>query len=182
MKACVSRTALSTGLALAFSATVVLAAGVSLDLAPGLWQFSIAGSASGVPVIPPEAMARMKPEQRVMLQAMLIALIAQANTPHTVRMCITLDQLRAGFDPNRLSYPGCSHDMSSGAIGHLDMQLECTGKEPLDARLRLDAINQRTVEGDLKVDAGRGPDRLSVRQSVRGRWLGKDCGNTPPFG
>ena len=182
MRASVGRTALGTGLALAISATAVLAAGVSLDLAPGLWEFSIAGSASGVPVIPPETMARMKPEQRVMLQAMLIALIAQANTPHTVRMCITPDQLRAGFDPNRLSYPGCSHDMSSGAIGHLDMRLECTGKEPLDARLRLDAINERTVEGDLKVDAGRGPDRLSVRQSVRGRWLGKDCGDTPPLG
>ena len=182
MRASVSRTALGTGLALAISSTLVLAAGVSLDMAPGLWQFSIAGSASGVPVIPPEAMARMKPEQRVMLQAMLIALIAQANTPHTVRMCITPDQLRAGFDPNRLSYPGCHHDMGSGVADHLDMRLECMGKEPLNARLRLDAVNQRTVEGDLQVDAGRGPNRLSVRQSIRGRWLGKDCGNTPPFG
>jgi hypothetical protein len=62
-------------------------------------------SASGVPVIPPEAMERMKPEQRVMLQGMLIALIAQAYTPHTARMCITPDQLRAGFDPNRVSSP-----------------------------------------------------------------------------
>jgi hypothetical protein len=102
----------------------VLAARVSLDLASGLWEFSITGSASGAPVIPPEAMARMKPEQRMMLQAMLIALIAQANTPHTVRMCITPDQLRAGFDPNRLSYPGCRSHMGSGATDHLDMQLE----------------------------------------------------------
>jgi hypothetical protein len=182
MRASVSRTALGTGLALAISATAVLAAGVSLDLTPGLWEFSIAGSASGVPVIPPEAMARMNPEQRVMLQAMLIALIAQANTPHTVSMCITPDQLRGGFDPNRLSYPGCRHQMGSGVTDHLDMQVECMGKEPLDARLRLDAVNQRTVEGDLKVDAGRGPDRLSVRQSVHGRWLGRDCGDTPPLG
>jgi hypothetical protein len=56
------------------------------------------------------------------------------------------------------------------------------GKEPLDARLRLDSVNKRTVEGDLIVDAGRGPDRLSVRQSVRGRWLGRNCGDTPPLG
>ena len=117
-----------------------------------------------------------------MLQAMLIALIAQANTPHTVRMCITPDQLRAGFDPSRLSYPGCRHDMGSGVTDHLDIQLECMGKEPLDARLRLDSVNQRTVEGNLKVDAGHGPDRLSVRQSIRGRWLGRDCGDTPPLG
>ncbi len=182
MRASVSKAALGTGLALAISATAVFAAGASLDLAPGLWEFSIAGSASGVPVIPPEAMARMKPEQRVMLQAMLIALIAQANTPHMVRMCITPDQLRAGFDPNRLSYPGCRHHMGSGVTDHLDMQVECMGKEPLDARMRLNAVNQRTVEGDLKVDAGRGPERLSVRQSVHGRWLGGNCGDTPPLG
>jgi Protein of unknown function (DUF3617) len=182
MRASVGKTVLGTGLAVALSATAVLAAGVSLDLAPGLWEFSIAGSASGVPVIPPEAMARMKPEQRVMLQAMLIALIAQANTPHTLKMCITPDQLRAGFDPNRLSYPGCRHHMGSGVTDHLDMQVECMGKEPLAARLRLDAVNQRMVQGDLKVDAGRGPDRLSVRQSVHGTWLGRDCGDTPPLG
>jgi hypothetical protein len=182
MRATVSRTALGTGLALAISVTAVLAAGVSLDVAPGLWEFSIAGSASGVPVIPPEAMARMKPEQRVMLQAMVIALIAQANTPHTVRMCITPDQLRAGFDPKRLSYSGCRHHMGAGVTDHLDLQVECTGKEPLDAQLRLDAVDQRTVEGHLKVDAGRGPDGLSVRQSVHGRWLGRDCGDTPPLG
>jgi hypothetical protein len=182
MRASVSRTVLGTGIALTISATAVFGAGVSLDVAPGLWEFSIAGSASGVPVIPPEAMARMKPEQRVMLQAMVIALIAQANTPHTVRMCITPEQLSAGFDPNRLSYPGCRHHMGSGVTDHLDMQVECMGNEPLDARLRLNAVNQRTVEGGLKVDAGRGPDRLSVRQSVHGRWLGRDCGDTPPLG
>jgi hypothetical protein len=72
--------------------------------------------------------------------------------------------------------------MGSGVTDHLDVQVECMGKEPLDARLRLDAVNQRTAEGDLKVDAGRGPDRLSVRQSVHGRWLGRDCGDTPPLG
>jgi len=181
MRPSVSRTALGTGLALAISSTV-LAAGVSLDVAPGLWEFSIAGSASGVPVIPPEAMARMKPEQRVMLQAMVIALIAQANTPHTIRMCITPDQLRAGFDPNRLSYPGCHHHIASGVTDHLDMHVECTGKEPVEGRLRVNAVNQRTVQGDLEIDAGRGPDGLSVRQSVHGRWLGRDCRDTPPLG
>jgi len=182
MRASVSRIALGTGLALAIPATTVLAARVSLDVAPGLWEFSIAGSASGVPVIPPEAMARMKPEQRMMLQAMLIALIAQANTPHTIRMCVTPDQLHAGFDPNRLSYPGCHHHMASGETDHLDLRVECTGKEPLEGRLHIDAVNRRTIEGDLKVDAGRGPDGLSVRQSVRGRWLGTGCGDTPPLG
>jgi len=181
MRASVSRTAVGTGLALAIS-SAVLGAGISLDVAPGLWEFSIAGSASGVPVIPPEAMARMKPEQRLVLQAMLIALIAQANTPHTIRMCITPHQLRAGFDPNRLSYPGCHHHIGPSAGDHLDMHVECTGKEPLEGWLRVTAVNQRTVQGDLKVDAGRGPDGLSVRQSVHGRWLGTDCGDTPPLG
>ncbi len=181
MRASVSRIALGTGLALAISATG-LAAGLSLDVAPGLWEFSIAGSASGVPVIPPEAMTRMKPEQRVMLQALVVALVAQANQPHTVRMCITPEQLRAGFDPDRLSFHGCHHNIGSGVTDHLDMHLECMGKDPLEGRLRVNTVNHRTVEGDLEVDAGRGPDRLSVRQSVQGRWLGRDCGDTQPLG
>jgi hypothetical protein len=181
MRASLSGTALGTCLALGISATV-LSAGLSLDLTPGLWEFSIAGSASGVPTIPPEAMARMKPEQRVMLQAMLIALIAEANKPHTLRMCITPAELRAGFDPDRLSYPGCRHNMRSTVTDHLDMQIECRGKDPLEGRLRISAVNRRRVEGDLELDAGHGPDRLTVRQSVQGSWLGRNCGDTPPLG
>lgn len=184
MRAAISRTTLGTCLALAVSSTV-LASGISLDVAPGLWEFTTIGSASGVPVIPPEAMERMNPQQRLMLQGLLIALVAQANTPHSLKFCITPDNLREGFDPRRMSYPGCEHHLGvnaeSGVTDHLEMRMECRGHEPLEAQLRVSAVNHRTVEGDLKLDAGHGPDGLSLRQSVHGHWLGPDCGDTQPF-
>ncbi len=43
---------------------VCAAAGLSLDVTPGLWELSTSGSISGTPQIPPELLAGMKPEQR----------------------------------------------------------------------------------------------------------------------
>jgi hypothetical protein len=164
------------------AAGVAAGAGLSLDVQPGLWEIATSGSASGVPVIPPEVLARIKPEQRLMAQAMLLALVAEANAPHQLRICITPEQLRQGFDPNRLNHSGCHQTIRAGSPAHIEMRVACTGKDPLTGAMHLDAPDQRTVTGGLDVEAGQGADRLTVRQSLRGRWLGASCGGVRPIG
>ncbi len=158
------------------------AASLSLDVAPGLWEFTTSGTASGMPLIPPDVLAAMKPEQRLMAQALVLALVAEANTPHTLRFCITPDQIKQGFDPDRLNHSECHQNIRSSSPMHLDMHVECTGKAPLVGTAHLDAANRTTVTGDLDLHAGAGADRLLVRQSLRGRWVGADCGKAEPLG
>jgi hypothetical protein len=153
---------------------------LSLDVVPGLWEISTSGSATGMPVIPPDVLARMRPEERLMAQALVLALVAQANEPHQLRICITPEQLRQGFDPNRLNHSGCRQTIRSGTPADIEMEVQCTGKDPLSGSMHLNASDHRTVSGDLNVEAGRGADRLQVRQSLRGHWVGASCGDVQP--
>jgi hypothetical protein len=161
---------------------LALAAGLSLDVSPGLWEISTSGSASGTPQIPPAVLAKMTPEQRVLAQALLLALVAQAKAPHVLRVCITPEQLRQGFDPDRMNHSGCRQSVQSSSPAHLDMHVECTGGSPLDGTVHVDAVDRRTVTGNVDLRAGPDGTGLTIRQSLHGRWLGAACGEVRPIG
>src|SRR5580704_3441380 len=97
---------LTAGLGL-FASGACMAAGVSLDVKPGLWEIKTSGSASGMPQIPPEALAKLPPEQRAIVEAMAIAIIAQASMPHMMQFCVTPEQLRQGLDLDRVGGRDC---------------------------------------------------------------------------
>jgi hypothetical protein len=177
----VRRLGFMAGLTMAVS-NGVFANGLSLDVTPGLWQISIAGSASGVPAIPPSALAKMSPQQRAMAEAMAMIIVSQANIPHELRICITPEQLRQGFDLNRVGHKDCVHDVRSSSPTHLDMHVACTGKDALDGTVHLNAIDRTTVSGDLDLRAGDAGAPLTIRQTLHGKWLGAACGDVAPIG
>lgn len=164
------------------TSSVAFAGGLSLDVTPGLWQVSTEGSATGTPDIPPEALAKMTPEQRAMALAMALLLVTQAGIPHTLQICITEDQIQRGFDLTRVGKKDCAHEVRSSSPTHLDMHVACGGKSPFDGTLHLTATDHRTVSGDLDLRAGATGAGLTIRQTVRGRWLGAACGDVRPIG
>ena len=159
-----------------------LAAGLSLNVTPGLWEVSTSGAVSGMPQIPAEMLAQMKPEQRLMAQAMALAIVAQASMPHTMRFCVTPEQVQQGLDLDRLGGRECRRTIHSSSPGGLDMQVECGGQDRLRGVVRLLVVDRATVTGDIDVHEGFGGTAASIRQNVRGRWLGASCGDVPPFG
>ena len=54
----------TAGAMLAFILLAHAADSIKLNVKPGLWEFSSAGQANGMPPIPDEALARLTPEQR----------------------------------------------------------------------------------------------------------------------
>ncbi|HTC07741.1 MAG TPA: DUF3617 domain-containing protein [Acetobacteraceae bacterium] len=181
MNICLRRVGCIAGLTMAVS-NGVFASGLSLDVTPGLWQISTAGSASGVPNIPPSALAKMSPQQRAMAEAMAMVIVSQANIPHELQICITPEQIRQGFDLNRVGHNDCVHDVRSSSPTHLDMHVTCTGKDQLDGTVHLTAIDRTTVSGDLDLRAGDAGTALTIRQTLHGKWLGAACGDVRPIG
>ena len=159
-----------------------LAAGVSLDVKPGLWEIQTSGSTSGTPQIPPEALAKLKPEQRAIAEAMLLAIIAQASVPHQMRFCVTPEQVRQGLDLDRIGGKDCRRTMQSSSPMGLDMQVECGGHERMTGTVHLQVVDHATVAGDIDVRAGLGANSMTLRQTLHGRWLGAACGDVQPFG
>lgn len=158
-----------------------LAAGLSLDVKPGLWEIQTSGSASGMPEIPTEALAKLPPEQRVIAAAMLLAIITQASVPHRLQFCVTPEQLRQGLDLDRMAGKDCHRTVQSSSPRGLDMQVDCTGREAMSGDVHLRVVDRATVAGNVDVRAGEGASRLTIRQSLHGRWLGAACGDVRPF-
>jgi hypothetical protein len=157
-------------------------AGVSLDVKPGLWEIETLGSSSGTPEIPPEALAKLPPEQRAMAQAMLMAIIAQASMPHMMQFCVTPEQVRQGLDLNRVGGHDCQRNVQSSSPIGFDMQVDCSGRNGMSGVVHLRVLDRATVAGDVDVHAGVGARSVMIKQDLHGHWLGAACGDVKPFG
>jgi Protein of unknown function (DUF3617) len=157
------------------------AAGVSFDVKPGLWELQTSGSASGIPQIPPDALAKLPPDQRVIATAMLMAIVAQASMPHTLQFCVTPEQIRQGLDLNRMGGKDCQRTVQSSSPTGLDMQVDCTGRDAMSGTVHLRVVDRATLAGDVDVHAGIGANSMTIRQNLHGRWLGAACGDVKPF-
>ncbi len=171
---------LMTGLGLAASGAC-LAAGLSLDVTPGLWEVSSSGSVSGMPQIPPEMLAKLKPDQQAMATAMALAIVLQAGMPHRLQFCVTPQQVRQGLDLDRIG-GDCRRTIRSSSPAGLDMQVECGGRDRVTGVVHLRVVDRATVSGDIDVHEGIGGTSAAIRQSLHGRWLGASCGDVRPFG
>jgi hypothetical protein len=163
------------------SSLACLAAGLSLDVTPGLWEVSTSGAVSGVPQIPSGMLAQMKPDQRLIAQAMVLAIIAQASVPHRLQFCVTPAQVRQGLDLNRIDVGDCRRTIRSSSPAGLDMQVSCGGQDRMTGAVRVRVVNRSTVTGDIDVHESIGGTEAAIRQTVHGRWLGASCGDVAPF-
>jgi hypothetical protein len=126
-------------------------------------------------------LAEMKPDQRVIAQAMALAIVAQASMPHRMQFCVTPQQVRQGLDLNRVGGRDCRRTIRSSSPAGLDMQMACGGQDQMRGVVHLRVIDRVTVIGDIDVHEGIGGTTAEIRQNVHGRWLGASCGDVPPF-
>ena len=158
-----------------------LAAGVSLDVKPGLWDLETSGAASGIPQIPSEMLEKLKPDQRAMAEVMLMAVIAQASMPHSMQFCVTPEQVRQGLDLDRIGGKHCQRTVRSSSPTGLDMQVDCSGHDQMSGNVHLRVVDRATVAGDVDFRAGVGANSMMIRQTLHGKWLGAECRDVQPF-
>jgi hypothetical protein len=165
---------------------VLLAAGLSLaqtpifDVKPGLWEITSTGGMSGMPPIPPEALANMTPEKRAQVQAAMQAAQGRGGAPRVIQNCVTEDQLKRGLDFDQHRDPSCQRTVSSNAPNLLVIHEECTGQNRRVGDFRFEALDRETMKGSINMVMTMGANTMTMNQSVRGRWLGTDCGTVAP--
>ena len=158
-----------------------LATGLSLDVQPGLWQIETSGSASGMPQIPPEMLDKLKPDERAIATAMMLAIVAQASLPHSMQFCVTPEQVRQGLDLDRIGGKRCQRTVQSSSPRGLDMRVDCSGHDQMSGNVHLHVVDRATVAGDVDFRAAIGADSMTIRQTLHGKWLGAACGDVEPF-
>src|SRR5690348_14437858 len=96
------------GLAMGIAAVLPARADDNTPLAvkPGLWEMTSDIQHSGAPPIPPDALAKMSPEQRQKVEQMMQG--AMAPQHRVDKHCVTAEDIKKGFDQmDQMSHGQC---------------------------------------------------------------------------
>jgi len=172
------------GVGTAAIAAAAGAADVAFDVKPGLWQVTMAGTTSGAPSVPPEALGNLSPQQRAQFAAILEAALARAARPHTTRSCITAEQLRR--TPDFGGNAECKKSVVTRTARNVEFREVCTGvgadAATMSGTMHFTALDRQTVEGSAEIIRSAGGKQMQVKQKISGKWLGPDCGGVKPQG
>jgi len=157
-----------------------MANGATLDVKTGLWEVASSGEASGMPPIPPEALANMPPEQRAQLQSRMAAAMERANKPDVSKSCITDKALQRGLDFSQGERPNCKRTTVNSSSRQIDVQVECSGPEAMKGDFHFEAIDRQTMRGNINLVIGNGANKMTMKRTIQGKWLGDNCGSVKP--
>ena len=151
---------------------------------PGLWEVTTTGTASGVPPIPPEALARLSPEEKAKFLAAMQAMMAQQNKPHVAKSCLTAEQLQRGPTFAGRRDKSCKETVAKSTASDIEVHEACSegGRQTVTGTLRFRATSPRTIVGTADVTVGDGSRTMTMHRDISGKWLGADCGTVKPGG
>lgn len=159
-------------------------------MAPGLWEQTMtmktqSGQMEAGMAKMKEELARMPPEQRKQMEAMMAQRgmgmaggKAGANAT-TVRVCITPEQ--AARDEVAQQHEGNCKQVSKERSGNtMKVKFACTGAHASTGEGEYTFISDKVHKGHTVVDTtvqGK-PERMEMEHS--GRWISADCGDVKP--
>lgn len=152
-----------------------LAGATSFNARPGAWESTTTSVMSGQ-LMPADVLARMPPEQRARIEAMLAAQSGKART--TVhKSCIT----KADLDQNRLlksdDEKHCKTTVVTSSPSKLVLDRECPSPHPNSAHVVIEASTPEHYVGHMDVTLDQG---ATVHLDIQARWLGASCAGIDP--
>jgi hypothetical protein len=150
-----------------------------LDVKMGLWETSMTHATAGIPQmpqIPPEALAKLTPEQRARMEEMMKNRSGASGTT-TTKSCITKEKLEKNmaFRDERTQ---CTRTVVSSSGSGFEMKLHCGEKDSTsDGTFKLDVINSESVKGAFHMVVSGGDHTMNIDNTFTGRYLGPACGD-----
>lgn len=145
-----------------------------MDMKSGLWESTVTTSHADMGPIPPEALARLTPEQRARIEAM------RAGGPFVHRSCVTNDPQHRQDYINKVTQDSgdCQKDVVSSSRTEMTMHLVCTNKHgtQMDGTVHFVSLGPDHYKVDSNMKAS-GNQNMSMTTMVEGRWIGPDCGD-----
>jgi len=164
-----------TGLAL--TALAQAADPIKPNIKPGLWEVSLTPHVSGEMPIPDAELAKMTPEQRARLEAMMKARVAKSSGPKVYKECMTPEKIARGFDMDR-DDTSCKRKVVSSSANELTLHDECNKpdqKTVSDVHFEIKGGTQ--MSGKINVVVSSGAKNMTINNTMQGKWLGANCGS-----
>jgi len=148
-----------------------------LNVREGLWEVTVTRSMTGMPAtptIPPETLAKMPPEQRARVEAMM-----KGGASTDVRKeCVTKEKLEkhTAFSNNR---GDCTRTVVSSTGRKMEMKFHCEEKQSSsDGTFVMEALGSDNVKGTMHmVSNTSGGHTMTMDFTIASKYLGQDCGD-----
>ena len=151
----------------------------SLDVKLGLWETTSSVQTSGMPPvnIPPDTLARMTPEQRAKVEAMMKSQGSGSPRTTTSKTCMTPEKMKR----SEMFYEQkqCTKTVVTSTGSKLEMRMHCTmeGGAKADGTVRVERINSESTKGSVQMVSTSGDHTMNMNSTFTSKWLGPDCGD-----
>ena len=175
------------------AATPVWAAAATepLDIKTGLWQITLTVRTSGLPPIPPDVIAKLKPEERVSIDAQTKEKMAEGPRISVKKRCLREQELHQPLLPAFGGEgQGCRQTIASASRAGQEIRVDCAkGGERGGGTIRIAAIDPENVKVTSSWSMTDGARTLQMSSTATLKWLGAGCeldlpaqpqGATPP--
>lgn len=161
------------------AAGVVFAADPTpLNLKPGLWETTTVTerSGAGMPSIPPDALAKLPPEQRARIEAM-----AGGKPVTNTRQSCRTDKDLHPFTDSRANQ-SCKMTYLTSTPSKQEIQMDCSmGGMPATGTVTLEVKDSQHVAGQVVLHANANGRQMDTKITINAKWLGSDCGSVKPL-
>ena len=168
--ACGFGCAAATFLAALFASSIARAE--PLNAKPGAWEMTVTTTGAGS-IVPPEALSKMPPERRAMVEKMMAERGGKPNAS-VHKSCVKKEDLEhdrfAEGDDS-----GCTRNTVSRTASKIVVATSCPGTPPREGTFTFEAKSPESVVGTIDQQTGSG----TFHVDIKGKWLGTSCAGIP---
>lgn len=174
-------------LALSVLALVGTTSAQAQKIRPGLWENTVSmkssdGRLEAAMAQMQEQLARMPPEQRAQVEAMMArqGLGVAAGKPNTARSCISPEMAaRDQFDPGDGRCKSTGHTRNGNVVR---FQFVCPGEgAQSEGEGEFTVLSDTENRGKIRVSAARQGQTMRMEMDTHSKWVGADCGSIKPL-
>jgi len=165
---------LSIALTTLFCSSILAADLHALDVKTGQWETTTTGQMTGMPAIPPEALARLTPEQRAKMES---AMGARGAKPMVSTYCLTKEKLEQAWNTGQ-NAKNCTTNVTSSSSSKQEVHMECNqnGAKTIGT-VKVEAVDSEHIRGSFQMmtassDAGH---TMNMNYTFTSKWLGAAC-------
>jgi hypothetical protein len=153
----------------------------ALDAKVGLWESAVTMSGMpampNMPQIPPETLAKMSPQQRAQMEAMMKSRSGAA--PMTTKVCLTRESLNSGAMGQ--ADKSCTHKVISSSSSRQVVRVECIhGEVKTSGEMTVEMVDREHIKGSMAMKSTAAGQNTEVKMTFNNKWIAADCGDVKP--
>ncbi len=154
---------------------------------PGLWEVQNTTKSPDMPKMPDmnEAMGKMSPEQRAMVEQMMKDRgVGIGAKPNSFRYCLTKQQAEGDVMPPADPETQCTHKISETSATSAKFSFSCKRKDgsSVEGEGRAFDLTPESYATTMNMRMQHEGRQMQMQSEQKGKWLGADCKGLKPLG